>query len=556
VANITRIQNNQITDSTITSAKIASGTLAGSNFSPNLTLNSNVVILGNLTVANSYIQLNSVNTYVNDPIVVFNNNYTGSLTGYDIGILVNRNLSTLTPYGSVNTFFGWVEADGAFETLTTTDQGTGISSINNSGFANLKSGNTTVVSLTVNGTSTLNTATAGSLQALAIGNVTAGSGAFTSLSSSTTATLNTVTAGSFQGIIGNATPAAGTFTSLNSSTTAALNTITGASFQGIIGNATPAAGTFTGVTVNGTVTASVVNAPTIGNTGANVVGTGTYLTSLTAANLVGTAPTANVALYEQLTNSTTNATFYLPFYDKATGNALAYTNTAVNVNPSTGTIYATTFSGAIAGSGINGTVATANVSLYDSVAATTTNATFYPQMADKTSGNSATWVVTAVNVNASTGAVYSTSANVTTLNAGGTADIAGVTKITNGTQATSTTTGALQVTGGVGIGGNLFVSQWSTLQGNVSIGGNLTVTGQSVSIGASTLSITDPIINLNTPQDLTPLTVATTADIGLKFHYYDTADSAAFVGRATDTGYLEWYSRGTDTANVFVGTVY
>ena len=120
----------------------------------------------------------------------------------------------------------------------------------------------------------------------------------------------------------------------------------------------------------------------------------------------------------------------------------------------------------------------------------------------------------------------------------------GAVSITNSTASTSTGTGALIVSGGVGIAGNLY------------IGGNLTVTGNSVSIGASTLSINDPIINLNTPSDLTPLTTTTTADIGIKFHYYDTADSAAFLGRAVDTGYLEWYSRGTDTANVFTGTVY
>ena len=112
------------------------------------------------------------------------------------------------------------------------------------------------------------------------------------------------------------------------------------------------------------------------------------------------------------------------------------------------------------------------------------------------------------------------------------------------TTSTSATTGALIVAGGAGIAGNLY------------IGGNLTVLGNTVTINSATLSIQDPIINLNTPSDLTPLTSATTADIGLKFHYYDTADSAAFLGRAVDTGYLEWYSRGTDTANVFTGTVY
>ena len=92
--------------------------------------------------------------------------------------------------------------------------------------------------------------------------------------------------------------------------------------------------------------------------------------------------------------------------------------------------------------------------------------------------------------------------------------------------------------------------------GNLTVGGNFTVTGNSVSIGASTLSIVDPIISLNTPADLSPLTTTTTADIGLKIHYYSGSDRHAFLGRAQDTGYLEWYSDGNDSANVFTGTAY
>ena len=48
---VTRIKNNQITDSTITFQKIASGTLVGSLFNANLTFNSNININGNLSIA-------------------------------------------------------------------------------------------------------------------------------------------------------------------------------------------------------------------------------------------------------------------------------------------------------------------------------------------------------------------------------------------------------------------------------------------------------------------------------------------------------------------------
>lgn len=103
-----------------------------------------------------------------------------------------------------------------------------------------------------------------------------------------------------------------------------------------------------------------------------------------------------------------------------------------------------------------------------------------------------------------------------------------------------------------------FVGNLANLEvaGNTIIWGNLTVNGNSVTIGSTSLSILDPIINLHTAQDLTPLTSNDGADIGVKFHYYDTVDSAAFLGRANDTGYLEWYSKGTDVSNVFVGTAY
>lgn len=132
----------------------------------------------------------------------------------------------------------------------------------------------------------------------------------------------------------------------------------------------------------------------------------------------------------------------------------------------------------------------------------------------------------------------------------------GIVQITNSSDSTSAISGALQVTGGVGIGKNLYVSGISTLRGNVNIGGNLTVSGTSVSIGTSDLAIQDPIINLHTYANLQPLLSNDGADIGIKMHYYDNADRAAFIGRAADTGYLEWYAQGTDGGNIFNGTYY
>ena len=137
---VTRIKNNQITDSTITGAKIANTTLTGGLFASSLTLNSEVSIVGNLSVTGATSTVSSTNTFINDPLVVYNNGYTGSLSNYSIGMLVNRNLASLAALGSVNVAWAWSEAEGAFVAIATTDTGSGITNINNSGYANVKVG--------------------------------------------------------------------------------------------------------------------------------------------------------------------------------------------------------------------------------------------------------------------------------------------------------------------------------------------------------------------------------------------------------------------------------
>jgi hypothetical protein len=137
---VTRIQNNQIFDQTITYTKIAAGTLVGSLFNPNLTLNSNVTIQGNLAVMGASTTISSTNTYVNDPIIVFNNGFTGA-PSYDVGMLINRNLNGSGPTGS-NTAWVWTEANGGqFEAIYTTETGGTVGVINNNGYVTVKTGN-------------------------------------------------------------------------------------------------------------------------------------------------------------------------------------------------------------------------------------------------------------------------------------------------------------------------------------------------------------------------------------------------------------------------------
>lgn len=145
MANLTRIFNNQITDNTIEWEKLKDGTLVGQKFNANLTLNSNVTVQGNLTVFGSYITTTSTNTNINDPLVIFNSGYTGSPT-YDIGMLIDRNLSAMAPtnYGGLNAAWVWREGDQAFEGILTTETGTTAGAINRTALANVIVGNTIV----------------------------------------------------------------------------------------------------------------------------------------------------------------------------------------------------------------------------------------------------------------------------------------------------------------------------------------------------------------------------------------------------------------------------
>ena len=140
---LTRIKNNQITDSTIlANTKIVAGSIVGSLFNANLTMTSDVTITGNLTVQGSstYLTVASTNTYVNDPLIVLNNAFAGTNT-YDIGLIINR--GSLTDVAWI-----WNESNDRFEATFTSESGTTYGTINNSGYASVKVGNIAVNTLT------------------------------------------------------------------------------------------------------------------------------------------------------------------------------------------------------------------------------------------------------------------------------------------------------------------------------------------------------------------------------------------------------------------------
>jgi len=137
--NLTRIKNNQITDSTIyANAKIVPGSIVGSLFNSNITVTSDFLITGNLTVlGNSTVTtVASTNTFVNDPLIVLNNAFSGTNT-YDLGLIFNRGSST-------NQAFIWNEFNQEFRLLATSETGATYGNIVQSSYANIRLGNLTV----------------------------------------------------------------------------------------------------------------------------------------------------------------------------------------------------------------------------------------------------------------------------------------------------------------------------------------------------------------------------------------------------------------------------
>ena len=134
---VTRIKNNQITDQTIEYTKIKPATLVGSLFNPNVTIASNIIIQGNLSVSGTTSTVNSVDTLINDPLVIFNNGYVGT-PSYDVGMLINRNLNP------INAAWIWREANVGFAGVLTSETGTTTGSVNNTTYANLIIGNTII----------------------------------------------------------------------------------------------------------------------------------------------------------------------------------------------------------------------------------------------------------------------------------------------------------------------------------------------------------------------------------------------------------------------------
>jgi len=629
--NLTRIQNNQITDSTIQAqAKLAAGSITGNLLASTVTFNSNITILGNLTVANSYTQLNSINTYINDPVVVFNNNYVGSLTNYDIGILVNRNLASLGAYGSVNTFLGWSEQSQAFIAVATTETGTAVSSINNSGYANVSIGNLVAVAGSFSGAITAPAATittvnstngnvttlystnfssgnarisSGYADNFAIGANATATGAFTTLSTSGNATI----VGNIA-ITGNIVPSANVTYSLGTSanrfkdlwlsgSTMYLGGFTlseeasgNVNFTSANGNRLTIVGTTantvqaTGNIITPYVLGSIVGPTATITTSASITGTGASTSTTTGALVVaggaGIAGNINIGQLTSLHNIRGNLLIGQGSVQDSADSALT-----INLNTDTplvsnATVHLSGATGKNATYGADSFGGSGNLSIYlgRHARGTSTSPTAV-QALDAIAGflgrgyGATGYNTNAANINPGmtiyaaenfTDSAQGTGINITYIPTGSLTAITGI-KIdpsTGGgnvlipatTTSTSTTTGALVVSGGIGVNGNSTFGANLTVNGNAIIQGGLVVNGTFEYINSTITTHVDPVLELNTGVNGAPLAADNLADVGLKMHYYNGADRISFIGRAYDTGFLEYYALGTESGNTFSGT--
>jgi hypothetical protein len=119
---------------------------------------------------------------------------------------------------------------------------------------------------------------------------------------------------------------------------------------------------------------------------------------------------------------------------------------------------------------------------------------------------------------------------------------------TNPTQSNSTVSGAVQISGGLGVGGNVYTGGDIFAGGNATVVGNLTVLGTQTTIySTSSMSISDPMINIGSPEFLGPLSTDDGLDKGILIHYNTltnaTGDTHAFFGMQRQTEKFVYFTR-------------
>ena len=407
--------------------------------------------------------------------------------------------------------------------------GTSNVTINNNGNVNISVGGNV---LTVTSTGANITGTANISSTLAVtGNANVGNlGTATAII--TTANITTINGSLHQNGNSNITITANSNVTITATSNATM-VVTGTGAN-VTGYANITGNLIVGANANITGTANITGNANVGNLGA---------TGLIAAT--GNVSGGNITTIGQLVSTVATGTAPLIVYSTtqvanlsaATAGAVANGTSNVSIpvtNGNVNIVSAGNTTVVVTGTGAN-IAGTANVTGNLAVGGNITDA-------GNIAVNGGTVTTTATTFNLLT-------ANATTLNIGNAATTLNI----------GSSSGNVVVAGDMQITGNDIRSSTGnsaiTLNDiDVTIHGNLTIQGSQTNVGTNDLVVQDSIINLHTAPNLEPLTTNDGRDIGLKMHYYSSSDKHAFLGRANDTGYLEFYSDGTETAGVFSGT--
>ena len=537
---VTRIKNNQISDSTIfANNKVAAGSIVGSLFASNLTMTSDVLITGNLQVqgSTSYSTLASTNTYVNDPLIVLNNGATGS-NSKDIGLVFELGDDT-------NQMMIWDESASEFALASTSEDGTTAGDTTVSAYADLHVAALTGTTLTgttlTDGTASLASGSLTSaVNVTASGTVTGGTLTDGTASLSSGA-LTGATSGTFSGTVTGGTLTDGTA----SLASGALTGATSGTFSGTVTGGTLTDGSFsvtsgavTGVTTlatsgEATLASAVISDLTAtrvtfaGTSGALADDAGLTYDSANDTLSIGDVDVdgANASITTTGTNQDlvlapsgtgvvdfngTNAYNLADPTDSTDAVTLGYLESAISSDVTTiqqddsyvavnddgidpGWIDMTVDGTEVANLQV-GTMSVFSDSLKvadGSNVAVMNSATFYVGSTSEFDG--------AVSVDATTTSTSSTTGALKVaggvgvaenLHVGGTLDVTGATNLNDTTSSTNATTGALIVDGGVGIAENLNVG------GDATVTGNLTVNGDLTYVNSTDLTVTDKNITI------------------------------------------------------------
>ena len=605
---VTRIKENQLTDSAVTNAKVADATLAGGKLAANLTYGSNLTVTGNLTVSGTTTTVDTTTTTVTDPIMVLASDQTGS-GAKDIGFIGERGDDT-------NVFIGWDESEDKF-IVATTSSADSSTTVTVTDHADMQMGGLTVDdALGVSGESTLASAIISDLTATRV--VLAGtSGAIEDSSNltfdgSTLAVTGAITGTTTAAITGNIN--GGNLTTAGLTDTATLHTSGEATLaSAIVEDLTenqilvPGSGgalestnklTFdeTTLAVTGAITASTTAAITGNINGGNLTTTG--LTDSATLHTSGLATMAS-AVVETLTDNqvvvsgtsgAVESTSNLTFDETTLGvtGAITATTTAVITGNVTGGNLITAGLVSSTGNVTGGNLVTAG-SITDGALISSDGtitggvaATFSGQI----SGGSLT-TAGGLNVDGT-----STLAAIT-VDASSTIDM-GDNKVTNVTDPTGdqdaatkkyvddllssgftlsdgATTQAIAQGDTLLLQGtanevNVAVSATDTmtigLPDDVTIGdtltvtGNLVVNGTTTTVNTATSVLQDPIFQLGRGADNAALASDDNKDRGLDMFYYDSStEKRAFMGWDNSELAFTFNSEATNTAEVIGGTL-